>query len=436
MKNDQASGASFSGAGPMMVGFFTIFVLVFGLGTWAVAARIDGAVVASGRIIVDRNRQVVQHSDGGVVAELLVDEGDAVKKDQVLMRLDPTTAQSELAVIESQLYELMARRARLEAEREDATDLVFDAELLAAAEADQKIRSLMEGQRRLFEARLDSLQQSITQIDNQQLQLQNQIEGVDAQRVALERQLDLTEAETDIQQGLLDKGLAQSSRVLNLRREDARLTGMMGEAIARRAQAAERIAELRIEILKLRSERREQAISVLRDLQINEMQAREQRVSLLRQLERMDIRAPVSGVVYDLRIFGASSVIRPAEPLLYLVPQDRPLVIEAQLNPINVSDVHVTQEVILRLRSVDARSNPDLIGTVARVSPDAFTDPSSGNSFYKVEIVLPESELSKLPEGIVPIPGMLVDTFIKTGEHTPLTYIASPLTRYFGTAMR
>lgn len=436
MKNDQASGASFSGAGPMMVGFFTIFVLVFGLGTWAVAARIDGAVVASGRIIVDRNRQVVQHSDGGVVAELLVDEGDAVKKDQVLMRLDPTTAQSELAVIESQLYELMARRARLEAEREDATDLVFDAELLAAAEADQKIRSLMEGQRRLFEARLDSLQQSITQIDNQQLQLQNQIEGVDAQRVALERQLDLTEAETDIQQGLLDKGLAQSSRVLNLRREDARLTGMMGEAIARRAQAAERIAELRIEILKLRSERREQAISVLRDLQINEMQAREQRVSLLRQLERMDIRAPVSGVVYDLRIFGASSVIRPAEPLLYLVPQDRPLVIEAQLNPINVSDVHVTQEVILRLRSVDARSNPDLIGTVARVSPDAFTDPSSGNSFYKVEIVLPESELSKLPGGIVPIPGMLVDTFIKTGEHTPLTYIASPLTRYFGTAMR
>lgn len=436
MKNDQASGASFSGAGPMMVGFFTIFVLVFGLGTWAVAARIDGAVVASGRIIVDRNRQVVQHSDGGVVAELLVDEGDAVKKDQVLMRLDPTTAQSELAVIESQLYELMARRARLEAEREDATDLVFDAELLAAAEADQKIQSLMEGQRRLFEARLDSLQQSITQIDNQQLQLQNQIEGVDAQRVALERQLDLTEAETDIQQGLLDKGLAQSSRVLNLRREDARLTGMMGEAIARRAQAAERIAELRIEILKLRSERREQAISVLRDLQINEMQAREQRVSLLRQLERMDIRAPVSGVVYDLRIFGASSVIRPAEPLLYLVPQDRPLVIEAQLNPINVSDVHVTQEVILRLRSVDARSNPDLIGTVARVSPDAFTDPSSGNSFYKVEIVLPESELSKLPEGIVPIPGMLVDTFIKTGEHTPLTYIASPLTRYFGTAMR
>jgi HlyD family secretion protein len=436
MKRTTEDGQSFSGALAMFVGFLAIAMLIFGVGTWAVGARIDGAVVAPGLIVVDRNRQIVQHPDGGIVADLQATEGDTVEKGQTLMRLDPRLAASELAIVESQVFEMMARRARLDAERDGATSITFDPELLEAAEQDPRIENLVKGQRSLFEARLDSLQQSVTQIENQQIQLQNQIEGVEAQQTSLQVQLELTKGETEIQQSLLDKGLAQGSRVLNLKREDARLTGMMGEAIARRAQSSGRISELKIETLKLLSERRENAISVLRDLQISELQMRERRETLLTQLERMEITAPVSGVVYDLRVYGASSVIRPAEPLLFIVPQDRPLVIEAQINPINVSDVHINQEVILRFRSVDARSNPDLIGTVSRVSPDAFTDPSTGNAYYRAEIVLPEAELAKLPDALIPIPGMPVDTFIKTGEHSPLTYIASPLMRYFRTAMR
>ncbi|HBT01234.1 MAG TPA: HlyD family type I secretion periplasmic adaptor subunit, partial [Citreicella sp.] len=288
---------------PALAGGLALVALVGGFGAWAASARIDGAVIAPGRIVVDRNRQAVQHLDGGMVAEVLVKEGDRIEAGALLVRLDPTLALSELAITESRLYELMARRGRMEAERDDAGAVVFDPDLLAAASAPEVAR-LVEGQRGLFEARQDSLSKAVTQLENQQLQLQNQIGGIDAQMVALDRQLDLVGQEAAVQQGLLDRGLAQSSRVLNLQREEARLAGLRGELVARRAEAMERIAEIGIELLQLQTQRREEAITTLRDLEISEMETRERRAALKTQLDRMLIRAPVAGVAYDLRLFG------------------------------------------------------------------------------------------------------------------------------------
>ncbi|SDI91201.1 HlyD family type I secretion periplasmic adaptor subunit [Salipiger marinus] len=420
---------------PALAGGLALVALVGGFGAWAASARIDGAVIAPGRIVVDRNRQAVQHLDGGMVAEVLVKEGDRIEAGALLVRLDPTLALSELAITESRLYELMARRGRMEAERDDAGAVVFDPDLLAAASAPEVAR-LVEGQRGLFEARQDSLSKAVTQLENQQLQLQNQIGGIDAQMVALDRQLDLVGQEAAVQQGLLDRGLAQSSRVLNLQREEARLAGLRGELVARRAEAMERIAEIGIELLQLQTQRREEAITTLRDLEISEMETRERRAALKTQLDRMLIRAPVAGVAYDLRLFGAQSVVRPADPLLYIVPQDRPLVIEAQVDPIDVTRVHPGQQVVVRVQAFDMRNTPDLLGQVMLVSPDAFTDATTGRPYYRVEVELPKTELSKLTADQVLIPGMPVDSFIRTGEHTPLAYLTAPLTRYLDRAMR
>jgi len=421
---------------PMLVGFGAIIVLLGGFGAWTMTTEIDGAVVAPGRIVVDRNRQAVQHPVGGVVDQILVQEGDTVAKDALLVRLDPTLTQSELNIVEGQLYELMARRGRLEAERSGLAEISFDARLLDKAQRDPGVASLVEGQMRLFEARRDNLDQQVNQLRNQQVQLHSQISGIDAQMAALDRQIVLIGAETVTQETLLEKGLAQNSRVVGLQREGARLDGSMGELIARRAQAMERIAELNIQELRLHSQRREDAISTLRDLEVSEMEAAERQAALAMQLDRMDIRAPVSGVLYDLRLFGPRSVIRPADPLMYIVPQDRPLLIEAQVDPMNVNEVFVGQEVILRFSAFDMRDTPDLFGTVMRVSPDAFTDAQSGRPYYRAEIELPATELAKLAHGQVLIPGMPADSFIKTGRHTPMAYLTRPLTRYFDTAMR
>lgn len=436
MSERDGSGGAFPALRPLLIGLLALAILVGGFGAWSVMANIAGAVVASGRIVVDRNRQVVQHPDGGVVEEVLVAEGEAVEEGAVLIRLDPSQLRSELAIVEGQLFELMARRGRLEAEREEATEITFDPELVEEARRDPEVSELLAGQARLFEARNESQAKEVEQLRNQREQLGNEVEGIDAQMAALERQQALIAEELENQQSLLDRGLAQASRVLSLRREEARLAGTLGDLKARRAQAMARIAELEISELQLRSRRREEAISRMRDLQFNERELAEQRRSLIRQLDRLDIRAPVAGVVYDMRIFGRQSVVRPADPVLYLVPQDRPLVIEARVEPIHVDQVFPGQDVMLRISAFDMRSTPDLFGSVTQVSADAYVDEQSGNSWYRVEIQLPEAELGKLPEGTTLLPGMPVDAFIRTSDRTPLAYLMEPLSEYFDRAFR
>ncbi len=421
---------------PLMIGFLTVFALVGGLGTWAVRAEIAGAVVSSGQIVVDKNRQVVQHPDGGVVAEVLVDEGDEVKEGDLLVRLDPTLTLSELAIVEGQLYELMSRRGRLEAERDEVDEITFDPRLLDRAETDATVATKLRGQEQLFEARRTTLNQEVLQLQNRRVQLENQVEGLEAQMVALERQQDLISEEMEDQQTLLDRGLAQASRVLALRREEARLAGTIGELIASRAEAYEQMAQLSMQEVQLFAARREEAITRMRDLQFNELEMTERSNALREQLSRMEIRAPVSGVVYDMRVFGRQSVIRPADPVMYLVPQDRPLIIEARVNTINIDEVFASQDVVLRFGAFNMRETPDMFGSVTRVSPDTFTDETTGQPYYQVEIQMPEGELTKLPEGQTLVPGMPVDAFIRTQNRTPLNYLLEPVTIYFDRAFR
>ncbi len=421
---------------PLIIGFLAILLLVGGFGTWSVMANISGAVVASGQIEVDQNRQVVQHPDGGVIAEIGVKEGDLVEKGDILIRLDPTNLRSELVVAEGQLFELMARRGRLEAERDGTGVIEFDPELVKVTKISTDAGELMQGQQRLFSARQDSLEQEVAQMQKRRSQIADQIKGIVAQQTALETQLELITEELKNQQILLDRGLAQASRVLGLQREDARLRGTMGELSASKAQAEGRITEIDIEVLKFGTKRREEAITRLRDLQFRELELMEKRSALKERLSRLDIRAPLSGVVYGLQFFAPRSVIKPADPVLFLVPQDRPLVIAAKVETIHVDQIFIGQEVTLRFPAFDSRTTPELKGRVVKLSADAFTDDRLGLSFYSSEIALLDGEIDKLPEGAVLIPGMPVQAFIRTNDRTPLAYLVKPFTDYFAKAFR
>lgn len=426
----------FSVRGPMIIGLAALILLLGGFGAWAGLVNISGAIVASGRIEVDQNRQVVQHPDGGVVSEILVTEGSTVAADQVLIRLDPDGLQSELAIIEGQLFELMARRGRHEAERDGKAEATFDPLLIAAAASNPDVAQLMQGQTQLLEARATSLASQVEQLSKRSQQIATQIEGIVAQQQALELQLGLIEEELADQQSLLDRGLAQASRVLALQREQARLEGQIGALIAETATAESRITETEIEILRLSDTRREEAIARLRDLQFRELELAEQRRALLQRMERLDIRAPVSGIVYGLQVFARRAVLRPADPVLYIVPQDRPLVIMAQVNPMNIDQVYPGQDVTLRFSALDQRRTPELAGRVVQSSADAFSDSATGATFYRTEIVLAEGEMDRLPEGTTLVPGMPVEAFIRTGDRTTLEYLVKPIADYFSTALR
>lgn len=430
-----ASAASrWSARGPLLLGFACLGILVGGFGVWAVETELMGAVVAPGRIEVAQNRQVVQHPDGGIVAEILVKEGDRVEAGDLLIRLDAEALETELAAVEGQLLEVLARAARFEAEEAGLDSLTFDPMLTGS---DNPVAAeLMAGSERLFRQRQETARRQDEQLARRAEQTADQIRGIEAQQAAIRTQLSLIARELENQQRLLEQGLTQAGRVLELEREQASLEGRLGELVAAAAQARGRITEIEIERLRLQSARREEASSRLRDLQFDAIELAERRRGLRLRLDRLEIRAPVSGVVYGMAVFAPRSVIRPAEPILYLVPQDRPLIIAAQVEPIHVDEVAVGQTVRLRFPAFNQRQTPELEGRVLRLSADAFTDEAARISYYRAEIAIAEGETAKLPSGMALIPGMPVEAFISTGERTPLSFLLKPLSDYFSRAFR
>ncbi|MDI3338345.1 HlyD family type I secretion periplasmic adaptor subunit [Defluviimonas aestuarii] len=421
--------------GPLLLGGVALALLIGGFGLWSVTTEIAGAVVAGGQVEVEQNRQVVQHPDGGVVAEILVKDGDLVAAGAPLLRLDGTLLRSELTIVEGQFFEILARRGRLEAERDDTETIAFPEELRKTSAERSEIAALMKGQERLFASRRETEANEIDQLQRRRGQIANQIEGIAAQRASADDQLRLIGEELADLQTLLDRGLTQAGRVLALEREKARLAGTAGELDAAKAEAEGKVTEIDIEILKRGSTRREEANSQLRDLGYRELELAERRRSLIEQIDRLEIRAPVSGIVHALQVTTPRSVIRAADPVLFLVPQDRPLVIAARVSPINVDEIQIGQEVTLRFSAFDSRTTPELFGQVARISADALTDEASQLSYYRTEVVLEPHELDKLA-GQAIIPGMPVEVFIRTGDRTPLAYLIKPLAEYFNRAFR
>lgn len=425
-----------SARGPVLVGFVALLVMFGGFGAWAVGARIAGAVVAGGQVEVEQNRQVVQHPDGGVVAEILVRDGQRVEAGQPLIRLDGALLKTELAIVQGQYFEILSRRGRLEAERSDKDAITFPDELLAAATTgDQAARDLINGQTDLFNARRATLEQSLQQLQKQSEQTRSQITGIDAQTAGFRAQRELIGEELTDAQTLLAKGLAQAPRVLALQREAAGLDGQLGELTSTRAQAESKVIEIDIERLRLGAERRETAETELRDLGYRELELAERRRSLTDQVSRLEIRAPVSGIVLQLQVTTPRSVIRPADPVMYLIPQDRPLVIAAHIAPINVDEVHPGQQVVLRFSSFSSRTTPEIDGVLARVSPDAVVDETTKMPYYRAEVTIPPEQLAKLGD-LALMPGMPVEVFVQTGERSPMTYLLKPLTDYFRRAFR
>jgi HlyD family secretion protein len=297
------------------------------------------------------------------------------------------------------------------------------------------VAELVEGQRRLFEARAQTLRKALDQVTKRAEQTQAQIGGIEAQRIATEEQEALIARELADQQQLLDKGLAQASRVLALQREAASLAGEVGALVAQKAQAEGKVTELDLEALRLTSQRREDAETELRDIGYRELELAERRRSLTEQIERLDMRAPVGGIVYAMTVTTPRAVIRAAEPVLYIVPQDRPLLVAARISPINIDEVRIGQPVALRFPAFASRTTPELFGQVTQISADALIDEASRLSYFRAEVMLNPGEADKLG-ALQLLPGMPAEVYIRTGDRSPLAYLTKPFTDYFTRAFR
>ena len=420
---------------PVLVGFVGLLILVGGFGGWSVITKIEGAIVASGTVQVESFRQVVQHQDGGTVAELAIREGDAVEAGSVLMRFDDSAPRSERAIIQSQLDEFLARSARLKAERDTLTKMSFPSVLTDRSSVDLELRDLMDGQQRLFNARRATLNEQFAQLKEQVAQFTNQISGLAVQLQSVLTQIELVSDELTSQEALLKKGLTQMSQVTSLKREHAQLEGRVGELEAASAQASGKIAETMIERLRLESLRREEAITSLRDISSQAAEMRQRIVAIDVVLSRLELRAPTSGIVYDLQIHTIRAVVRPAEPVLYIVPDAGRLVVKVRIPTVHIDQVHQGQVTALNLSAFDQRTTPVIRGVITKVSPDAFTDEATGETYYQAEVT-PDPDALKELDHVTLVPGMPVEAFLQTAPRTPISYLLKPLTDYFTRAFR
>jgi HlyD family secretion protein len=419
----------------MVIGWLTFAVLFAGIGAWAAVTKIAGAVVGAGALEVQGNRQVIQHPIGGVIRAIHARDGDEVDEGQILVEMEGDDLRPELDTVEGQWLEILARKSRLHAERDGLDTITFDDELVGRVETDPKIVELLAAQRQQFEARRKLQSEETAQLDEQQAQIAKQNEGLVALAAATERQAELVQLEIDAQQTLHDKGLTEMTRLLTPQRELARLQGTAGQVESSLAENRGKIAELEIEKVRLTSKVREEAITELRDLEFREIELREKRRALIDQIAKLDLRAPVSGVVYGSTADTLRGVIRAAEPVMYVVPKDTPLIVRTRIDPIHIDQVHVGQEAVLRFSAFDQRTTPEVTGHVTGVSADAYHDERLGMSYYEADVALDDGMLEKL-DHVTLMPGMPAETFIRTNDRSALSYFVKPLSDYFTRAFR
>ncbi len=419
---------------PYVIAGYVVIILMFGvIGGWAATARIASAVIASGTVSLENNRQVVQHLEGGIVRQIHVREADFVEEGDVLITLNSLQAESNLEVLSQRRLVALATEARLEAERSFAETITFPEELLSSDESE--VAHAMLVQRNIFRDRQSILSSRADILQSRISALQRQIEGLQLQQDALERRQTLR---SDLIARLRDgeeRGFVEGNRLNDLEDGLIQIEAQLGEIISTIAQTEASIGETELSLLQIRQEHAERASIELNDVtdQLTELSERE-RVAM-DTLERTELRAPSSGTVQNLRVHTVGSVIGPRDVLMEVVPQDEDLIINAQVSPTDVDSLTTGMKTEVRFASFDAQLTPIVLGTVRTLSNDVISSGDNTPPYFLARIVVEDEDMpDNVREGISA--GMPVDVVIATGERSVMYYLVSPLADAIATSMR
>jgi HlyD family type I secretion membrane fusion protein len=405
------------------IGVLTVIAFFGGLGTWAYTAPLNGAVVGTGELAVHGNRKTVQHREGGIVAQLLVQEGSVVQQDQLLVRLDDTQARAVFQVHQSQLLGDQALSARDLAELADAASIDFPAEL---SPSDPIAAAVMNRERIVFASHRDLLQRQLDVVDQRIEQSRQQGAGAKVQLQSAIRQLGLAEDEQRSVASLEKIGLASKNRLLELSRSVEALRGQVGQLSSDVARFGSQAVELAAEKLRLRETSQNDATRELREAQLRINDVLPRLVADRDLLSRLEIRAPIAGQVVNLAIFTKGGVIEPGKPVLDIVPTARTIVAEAEIKPEDVEYLKVGQPADVVAVGFNPRENAPIHGLIKVISADRVSDGRTGHSFFKAEVALVSDRqdgtlLSRLT------PGMPVEVIVSVKPRTAFDYLVGPL---------
>lgn len=425
MSGAPARGRTITAGKYFLIGWVLIALVFGGLIGWSVLAPFEGAVMAHGSVGVESRHKAIQHLEGGIVAEIAVRDGDHVEEGQLLLRLDGTPIRAQLDNVEARLVDLLAREARLIAERDDLPEAALrtvSPEIaalpgLAAAEANQSA---------LFATRAESRRTQVSILEQRISQLRESMSGIEAEMLSKIEQTRLIDDELTGLQTLLRDGLAQRPQVLALQREKSSLLGQIDALRAQNAATEVKIGETRLEILGNTEGFREEVIAQLNEVQTEIAALLSERAAAVDRLQRLDIRAPRAGIVLGSRTHTLGGVIAPGDPVMHIVPDNDELVTLVRVMPQDIDKIYPGQPARLRFSAFSADSTPEVTATVKTVSADTVQDPQSGMSYYEVTIELPDQ--TPLGEDFEILPGMPVEAMMQTESRNVLSYLVKPLT--------
>jgi len=417
---------------PLLLGLFTLFFVVGFIGYWGSSTRIEGAVMAKGRLAPTLSPHLVSHPQGGIVAKTHVWAGEPVVEGQLLLEFDTGPIDIELTSLETQLAELIARKLRLQAERDGLAEMAAPAPHFAKlvgldVELARQSQTLISVAERLTRER--------EQVRHNAGQIKQQIAGVGAQIAAYEASLGIISAQVARLEELSTRQLVEAGKLASERREFYRLSGELGELQAKKAELSEKLADVEMSVLSTSDRARSAAQDELDRINPQILSLLGKHSDLTFRRSMLEIRAPISGTVHDFKVQGKGFVARAATPLMTIIPDDARLQAMVRVETRDIDQLIVGQETTLRFSAYNSRALPLLLGEVAAIAADINTDPLTRQTYYLAAVDIPSEQIESLGQQPV-VNGMEVTAFIKTEAQTPLEYVSQPVEEYFARAFR
>lgn len=419
----------------IVTGLVVIIVFFGGLFGWAALAKINGAVIASGTVKVEAERKTVQHLEGGIVEDILVKEGDAVEAGQPLIRLESSQINASVDLTRKERDKDLAAQARYQAELHFLKNIVWPKSLLEKRDT-QAIKDIMDGEEKLFNARKESYAGQVSLYENQISQIKKQIVGFEEQIHSEDDIIRSLDEEHKAKKELYEGRYLEKSQLLQLEREQATHQGQRGRLIQAVAESKQKIGELSLRITEVRNRWIEEATTSLSKIEPELFQLNDKLRPLEDAQKRLVVMAPVSGKIVDLRVHSRGGVIRPGEPLMDVVPENKPLLIEARVPVNKIADIRLDQDAVVHLEAFDRRTTPPVPGKVVYISADSLQAQMGQTSvpYYEIHVQVQDKDVKEVNAYLYP--GMPVSVFLTTKARSVLDLILEPLEKNFERSMR
>ena len=420
----------------IIAGLLVIILFFGGLGVWSVYFPFQGAVIAPGVVNVLGERKMVQHLEGGIINKIFVKEGDEVTQGDVLIELKSSQVSSNVELLQGRLWAKEAEAARLRAEAGMKTSISWP-KALNELTGDPDIAQILSTEKDIFVSRRSDLQGKIKLYDSQISQTKNRIEGAKEELKSVTEIILNLEEDLAGKRPLLAEKYMGKNDILTLERSLSEYRGRKGKLKQDIAQFTQMIQEFKLRIADMENQYRDEAVSNLGEVTDLIFDLKDQITPMLDAQQRLEVRAPVSGVVLNMQVHSEDSgVIRPGMPLLEIVPKELRMVIKAQVRPQDIISVKKGQPTKVQLAAFQRKSTPPIRGKVIYVSPDLMSEQTARGqvSYYEVHVQVDEVDLKA--HNAYLSPGMPAACYITTESRTVISYLLDPLLENVDKAMR